>query len=107
MTGKERLSRGVRMPGSYGVDLRRAVDWVGFNLRAYSPVVTTKVGWGSRPLSGVRMTVSPPSPLAGGRPAEPYHDAFVSSERLPHPIPGLGGGGRDLEDRWLEDGVNS
>ena len=45
--------------------------------------------------------------LAGGRAAEPLHDAFLSRRRLPQHISDRGGGGRDHEDWWLEDGVDS
>ena len=45
--------------------------------------------------------------FAGGRVAEPLHDAFLSRRRLPQHIPGRGGCGRDHEDWWLEHGVDS
>ena len=45
--------------------------------------------------------------IAGGRTAEPLHDAFLSRRRLPQRISDRGRGGRDNEDWWLEDGVDS
>ena len=45
--------------------------------------------------------------FAGGRAAGPLHDAFYSRERLPQHVSDRGGGGRDNEDWWLEDGVDS
>ena len=45
--------------------------------------------------------------FAGGRAAEPLHDAFLSRRRLPQHAYDRGGGGRDREDWWLEDGVDS
>ena len=45
--------------------------------------------------------------FAGGRAAEPIHDAFLSRGRPPQHISDRGGGGRDNEDWWLEDGVDS
>ena len=44
--------------------------------------------------------------FAGGRAAEPLHDAFHSRRRLSQHISDRGGGGRDREDWWLEDGVD-
>ena len=44
--------------------------------------------------------------FAGGRAAEPLPDAFRLRRRLPQHISDRGGGGRDREDRWLEDGVD-
>ena len=45
--------------------------------------------------------------FAGSRAAEPLHDASLSRERLPLHISDRGGGGRDHEDWWREDGVDS
>ena len=45
--------------------------------------------------------------FAGGRAAEPLHDAFLLHRRLPQHISDRVGGGRDHEDWWLEDGVDS
>ena len=45
--------------------------------------------------------------FAGGRAAELLHGAFLSRGRLPQHISDRGGGGRDHEDWWLEDGVDS
>ena len=45
--------------------------------------------------------------FAGGRAAEPLHDASLSRGRLPQHISDRGGCGRDHEDWWLEDGVDS
>ena len=45
--------------------------------------------------------------FAGGGAAEPFYDTFQSRRRLPQHISDRGGGGRDHEDWWLEDGVDS
>ena len=45
--------------------------------------------------------------FAGGRAAEPLHDAFLSRRRLLQLISDRGGGVRVHEDWWLEDGVDS
>ena len=45
--------------------------------------------------------------FAGGSGAEALHDAFVSPRRLPQRISDRGGSGRDHEDSWLEEGVDS
>ena len=63
---------------------------------------------------GGRGHLSPRGPYGGepaklsanGRPAEPLHDAFLSSERLAQQIPGRDGCGRDHENWWLEDRVS-
>ena len=44
--------------------------------------------------------------FAGGGATE-LHDAFLSRRRRPQHISDRGGGGRDHEDWWLEDGVDS
>ena len=45
--------------------------------------------------------------FAGGRAGEPLHDAFLSRGRLAQHISDRGGDGRDNEDWWLEDGLDS
>ena len=45
--------------------------------------------------------------FAGGRAAEPLHDASLSRVKLTQHISDRGCRGRDHEDWWLEDGVDS
>ena len=45
--------------------------------------------------------------FAGGRAAESLHDALLSRGRLPQHIADRNGGGRDHEEWWLEDGIDS
>ena len=45
--------------------------------------------------------------FAGGRAAEPLHDAFFSRRRLPQHISDRGGSGRDHEDWRLEEDSTS
>ena len=71
-------------------------------------MVTTEVFRGRLPLLAARMTAAPQGRLfAGGRAAEPLHDAFRSRGRFPQHIFDRGGDGRDHKDWWLEDGVDS
>ncbi|MEP2037812.1 MAG: hypothetical protein ABJI72_14500 [Parasphingorhabdus sp.] len=99
--GRPGLPGDVREPGGYGVHILGATDWVGFNRRASFPMVTTEGGRGSRPLSAARMTASLQVHLREGRPAGPFHDAFLSSGRLRHQILGRDGGGRYHENGWF------
>ena len=72
------------------------------------PVVTTGRFLGPSTFSAARMTAALQGYLfAGGRVAEPLHDAFLSRGRRLQRISDQGGGGRDHEDWWLEDRVDS
>ena len=72
------------------------------------PVVTTERFPGPSTSFSSPYDCRPARPfIAGGRVAEPHHDAFLSVGRLPQHISDWDGGGRDLKDWWLEDGVDS
>ena len=91
--GRPGLPGDVREPGVYGVQICRATDWVGWNRRAYFPRGYDGGGAGfSAPLRSP-CDRFPADPFARGGPAGPFRDALLSSGWLPHPIPGLDGGG--------------
>ena len=97
----------MREPGGNGLHIRRAADLVGIHSRAYFPR-----GYDGRgpefpaPLRSPHDRF-PAGPLARSGPAGTFHDALLPSGRLPHPIPGRDGGGRQNENWLLEDVGNS
>ena len=89
----------LRVSSGYGVQLCRTYGWdlTAGHLFPPGPPASLRSPYGGQS----------ERPFAGGRAAEPLHDALLLNGRLPQQLSGREGGGRDHENVGLEDRVNS